>query len=70
MPQRGNNLVKIWVRVERRCVNRPSSHGELPDSASSSGSTVRSAWCTAIARSASRMPTWTWIPKVLLRQAT
>ena len=36
----------------------------------SSGSTVRSARCTAIARSAPWIPTWTWSPKVLLRQAT
>ena len=69
MPQRGNMRVKIWVRVERRCVMRPSSHGELADTASSSGMTVRSAFITAIARSASRMPTCTWIPNVLLRHA-
>jgi hypothetical protein len=61
--------VKIWVRVERRCVMRPSSQGELAETASSSGITVRSAFITATARSASRMPTCTWMPKVLLRQA-
>ena len=31
MPQRGKNLVKISVRVECRCVWRPSSQGELPE---------------------------------------
>ena len=69
IPQRGNMRVKICVRVDRRWVMRPSSHGEVHDRASSSGTYVRIAFATAIARSASRMPTWTCIPNVLLRQA-
>ena len=57
-------------RVERRNVQRSSIHGELADAAVSSGTMERSALQTAIARSASRIPTWTWIPNVLFRQAT
>ena len=70
MPQRGKKRVKICVRVDCRWVWRPSSHGELHDAARSSGRTERSALVTAIARSAPRMPVCTWMPKVLLRQAT
>ncbi len=62
--------VKICDRVERRYVTRSSSHGELAEAAVSSGTIERSALQTAIARSASRMPTWTWMPNVLLRHAT
>jgi hypothetical protein len=51
-------------------VSTPSTNGELADSASSSGRKFRSALQTAIARSAPRIPTWTWRPKVLLRQTT
>ena len=69
IPQRGNMRVKICVRVERRWVIRPSSHGEVQDSASNSGTYERIALLTAIARSAPRIPTCTCIPNVLLRHA-
>ncbi len=69
-PQRGNDLVKVWVRIECRPEFSPSTNGELADSASSSGSTGRRRSQTAIARSASRIPTWTCSEKVALRRAT
>ncbi len=62
--------VKISVRAECRPARRASAHGEFAEAASSTGSTGRSASHTATARSAPRMPTWTWLLKVLLRHAT
>ena len=64
-------LVKICVRAECRPAEAGlSTHGEFADAASSVGSTGRSASQTATARSAPRMPTCTWLLKVLLRHAT
>ena len=63
MPQRGNMRVKTSVRAECRPELTFSTNGELAESASSSGRKLRSALCTAIARSAPAMPTWTWRPK-------
>ena len=69
-PQRGKKRVKICVRAECRPVSTPSANGELAESASSSGSQLRSALVTRIARSAPRIPTWTWKPNVLFFQTT
>ena len=69
-PQRGKKRVKICVLAECSPVTTFSTNGELADSASSSGRNARSPLWTAIARSAPRIPTWTWKPKVLLRQTT
>ena len=71
MPQRGNMRVKICVRVECRwvyAVLEPRRAGRGREQLGQRPSAARRS--TAIARSASRMPTWTWMPKVLLRQAT
>jgi hypothetical protein len=70
MPQRGKKRVKICVRAECRPVTTPSAKGELAESASSSGRKVRKPFATAITRSAPLIPTWTWRPKLLLRQTT
>ena len=69
-PQRGKLLVNVWVRALCRPESRPSRNGELAEMASSVGSTGRSRSHTSTARSAPRMPTWTWSENVLLRQAT
>ena len=62
--------MKICVRAECSPELTFSTKGELAESAKSSGSRLRSPFATAIARSAPRIPTWTWRPKVLLRQTT
>jgi hypothetical protein len=62
--------VKISVRAEWRPLTTSSTNGELADSASSSGRTLRNASHTRIARSGPRTAMWTWIPKLLLRHTT
>ena len=62
--------MKICVRAEWSPVSTPSWNGELADTASSSGSQLRSAAVTRTARSAPRIATCVWIPKELLRQTT
>jgi hypothetical protein len=62
--------VKISVRAECSPVNVFSANGEFADAASSTGRTGRIASVTATARSGPRMPTCTWLLKVLLRHAT
>ncbi len=47
-----------------------SANGELAETASSSGSQLRSALTTRMARSAPWMPTWAWKPNVLFFQTT
>ncbi len=69
-PQRGKVRVKISVRTEASPVSRPSRKGEFADRASSGGRIPRRWSQTAIARSAPRIPTWTWALHVLLRCAT
>ena len=70
IPQRGKERVKIWLRALASPESRPSRKGESPEIASSVGRIGRSRSQTLIARSAPRIPTWTWSEKVLLRQAT
>ena len=62
--------MKISVRAECSPDTQSSTKGELADSASSSGRTFLNALQTAIARSGPRIPMWTWMPKLLLRQTT
>ena len=62
--------MKTWVRAEWRPVSTPSWKGELAETASSSGSQLRSAEVTRTARSAPRIATWVCTPKVLFRQTT
>ena len=69
-PQRGNMRVKISVRAEWSPLFTPSTIGELTDRASRCGRNARRPSCTATARSAPRIPTWTWKPNVLFRQTT
>ncbi len=61
--------MKTWWRVECSRVARPPKTALLADSASSSGSTLRIAVETAIARSAPRTPVCRCIDHVLLVQA-
>ncbi len=70
MPQRGNDLVKVWVRAVCRPESIRSTYGELAEIDSSSGSTGRSRSHTLTARSAPWTPTWTWSANVLFRHAT
>ncbi len=62
--------MKICVRAEWSPVSTPSANGELAESARSSGSQLRSALVTLMARSAPRMPMWVWKPNVLFFQTT
>ena len=69
MPQRGKLRVNTWVRVECRRVGRPPYTALLAERARSSGSTLRMAVVTAIARSAPRTPQCRCSDQVLLIQA-
>ena len=51
-------------------VSTPSANGELAERASSSGSQLRSALVTWIARSAPLIPIWMWKPNVVFFQTT
>jgi hypothetical protein len=68
-PLRGK-ASKSFTRVEAKPVSRPCQNGEFAESASSSGSHVRSAFETAIACCAVASPTWTCRPKISPRSAT
>ncbi len=57
------------MRVECRRVARPAKIGLLADRARNSGSRLRMAVETAMARSASRIPACRWSDHVLLVQA-
>ena len=67
-PLRGNQS-KIFVRADASPVSRPCQKGEFADSASSSGSQVRSAFATEIACVVLSSPTWTCSPKITSRSA-